>query len=88
MKKSQYLLISLASAAGVFIYVAAVAWIGFNGEAIFGKQEAGPLMPMFVLLLFVLSAAITGLLVLGKPIHLYLSGLKKEAAILLFCTLG
>jgi len=37
---------------------------------------------------FVLSASITGLLVLGRPIHLYFSGHKKEGLILLFLTLA
>jgi hypothetical protein len=41
-----------------------------------------------MLLLFIISASVTGLLVLGKPIHLYLSGLKKEAFVLLFATTG
>ena len=73
---------------GVFIYVAAVAWLGFNSKTIFGKVEDNFLAPVFVLLLFVISASITGLLVLGKPIHLYFGGLKREAFILLFSTLG
>ena len=59
----------------------------FNGQEIFG-EVSNFLMPLFLLLLFVISAAITGLLVLGKPVHLYLSGLKKEAFILLFATLA
>ncbi len=87
MKKSEYILKSFLSAAGVFIYVGAVAWLGFNSQNIFGKQPTF-LMPLFVLLLFVISALITGMLVLGKPIHLYLGGLKKKSFVLLFSTLG
>lgn len=87
MKKSDYFLRGLISAAGVFVYVFIIAWLGFNNQIIFGKQ-ASFLIPLFVLLLFVISASITGLLVLGKPIHLYLSGLKKEAFTLLFTTLA
>jgi len=87
MKKSDYFLKGLINAAGVFAYVSGVAWLGFNNQAIFGKQ-ASFLMPLFVLLLFVISASVTGLLVLGKPIHLYLNGFKKEAFILLFATLA
>ncbi|MBI4084954.1 MAG: hypothetical protein HY432_00355 [Candidatus Liptonbacteria bacterium] len=87
MKKSEYLLKSFINAAGVFIYVSAVAWLMFNSQNIFGKDE-NFLIPLFVLMLFVISALITGLLILGKPIHLYLSGFKKEAFILLFSTLG
>jgi hypothetical protein len=87
MKKSEYILKSLANAAGVLVYTSAVAWIFFNGQAIFGKASSF-LMPLFLLLLFVVSASITGLLVLGKPIHLYSNGLKKEALALLFATLA
>lgn len=87
MKKSDYFLKSLLNAAGVFVYVSGVASLLSNGEKIFGKAE-NFLMPVLLLLLFVVSAAITGLLVLGKPIHLYLSGFKKEAFTLLFATLA
>lgn len=87
MKKSDYFLKSLVNAAGVFIYTSVVAWLGFNNQMIFGKPT-NFLTPLFVLLLFIISASITGLLVLGKPIHLYLNGLKKEAFTLLFATLA
>ena len=87
MKKSDYFVKSLVNAAAVFIYVSAVAWLGFNNQRIFG-QPTNFLTPLFVLLLFVISASITGLLVLGKPIHLYLNNLKKEALTLLFVTLA
>jgi len=86
MKQSKYY-ISFLSASGVFIYVASVAWFLFNGEAIFGEGESF-IIPLFMMLLFVISAAVTGLLVLGKPIHMYLSGSKKEAFTVLFATLG
>ncbi|MBI5732995.1 hypothetical protein HY967_03495 [Candidatus Jorgensenbacteria bacterium] len=87
MKKSDYFIRSLLHAAGVFIYVFLVASIMFNNKAIFG-EEVGILVPLFMLLLFVVSASITGLLVLGKPIFLYINGFKKEALILLFATLA
>jgi len=88
MKKSSYILTGLASAAGTVLYVSGVAWLMFNGEHMFGQKEDNFLMPVLLLLLFVISAAVTGLLVLGKPVHLYLSGLKKEALTLLLTTLG
>ncbi len=87
MKKSEYLLKSLINALAAFIYISFVAWLLFNGENIFSK-ESNFLLPLFLLLLFVISAAITGLLILGKPIHLYLNGFKKEAFILLCATLS
>lgn len=87
MKKIDYLIKSFINAGSVFIYVSAVAWLGFNNQIIFGKTPSF-LMPLFILLLFILSASITGLLVLGKPVHLYLGGFKKESIILLFSTLA
>jgi len=86
MKKSEYILKSLINALGVLVYVSIVAWLLFNGEHIFDDKPSF-LIPLFMLLLFIISASITGLLVLGKPIHLYLSGLKKEAFVFLFATL-
>ena len=86
-KKSSVFLKSFLSAAGVFVYVSAVAWLGFNNQLIFGKAVSF-LMPLFILLLFLISATVTGLLVLGKPILLYLDGSKREALILFFSTLA
>lgn len=87
MKKSDYFLKSLINALAVLVYTAAVACLLFNGKAIFNKAS-NFLLPLFMLLLFIISASLTGLMVLGRPIHLYLSGLKKEAFILLFATLA
>jgi len=88
MKKSNYIIRGFLSAAGVLTYVATIMWALFNAEKVFGKQFPEPnfLIPVMMLLLFIVSACITGALVLGKPIHLYLSGLKKEAVVLLFST--
>ncbi|MDD4762213.1 MAG: hypothetical protein PHZ25_04305, partial [Candidatus Pacebacteria bacterium] len=87
MKKSEYILKSFLNAFGVLVYVSLIAWLLFNGESFFGNEKSF-LIPIFMLLLLVVSASITGLLVLGKPIHLYLSGLKKEAFCFLFATLA
>ena len=40
--------------------------------------------PLAFLMLFVLSAAIVGLLVFAKPVMMYLEGAKKEAVTLVF----
>ncbi len=88
MKKSDYIFKSFINAGGVFLYISAVAWFSFNSQRIFGGKPDNFLAPLFVLLLFVISASITGLLVLGKPILLYLEGLKKEALKMLFATLA
>jgi hypothetical protein len=88
-KRPSTTFISFLSAAGVFIYIAAVSWLISNAGHYFGNvPEPNFLIPVFMLLLFVVSATITGSLVLGKPLLMYLDGQKKEALKLLFCTLA
>lgn len=71
---------------GVYIFL--VASIIINGEKIFGPQEPGVLPILTFLTLFVFSAAVSGALILGKPILLYLEGKKKEAVTLFALILG
>lgn len=59
----------------------------FNASRWFGEKDDF-LAPVFALLLFVISATVTGLLVLGRPLALYLGGAKKEAFAFLSATLG
>jgi predicted transglutaminase-like protease len=87
MKNSKLIIIGFLGAFGVAIYVAAVSFIMSNGEKIFGKMD-NFLGPVAFLLLFVLSAAITGALVLGRPILWYLENRRLEAVKLFLCTLG
>ena len=70
MKKSEYFIKGLINALGVVAYTTAVALFMSNGERIFGNTRSF-LLPLFMLLLLIISATITGLLVLGKPIQLY-----------------
>ena len=78
---------SLLNALGTVVYVSVIATIMQNGEKIFGKmnQITGPIA---FLTLLVLSAAITGSLVLGKPVIMYLDDQKSDAITLFFYTLG
>jgi hypothetical protein len=69
---------SLGHAILVAVYVSLVAFIMNHGSTWFGKTDTA-WTPVAVLMLFVLSAAITGSLVLGRPILMYLDGKKKEA---------
>ena len=87
MNKSDYLRKSLLSAAGTLLYIAGVAWLMFNGKHLFGDKPDNFLMPAFMLLLLVISATVTGVLVLGKPVQLFLEGQRREACILLVSTL-
>ncbi|MFA5358559.1 MAG: hypothetical protein WC310_01900 [Patescibacteria group bacterium] len=77
----------LASALGVGVYVAAVSLIMQNGERLFGTGK-NYLAPVAFLLIFVLSAAITGFLVFGRPIMMYLDNKKVQAIQLLGYTLA
>ena len=87
MKNSKLITSSLINSLGVLIYTSAVAWIMSHGEKIFGNNQTF-WMPVALLLLFVLSATITGALVLGKPIIFYLEDQKKDAVKLLAYTVG
>ena len=76
---------ALLTAAYIFVVVTII----FNAEKIFGPQDPETiLVPVGMLLLFVISAAVTSSLVFGKPIMWYLDGKKKEAVALLGYTLG
>lgn len=87
MKNKNIILTSLANAVGVAAYVAVVSYAMRNGERIFG-QINNFLGPIAFLLMFVLSAAITGALVLGRPAMLFLDGQKKEAIKLFIYSIG
>jgi len=87
MEKTSYVIKSLVLAAATFLYIAGIVFLISNGEKIFGPKET-LIIPIFMLLLLVVSATITGLLVFGKPIMLYLDNRKKEAFTLLFGTIG
>ncbi|HEY4502244.1 MAG TPA: hypothetical protein VJH21_00215 [Candidatus Paceibacterota bacterium] len=52
------------------------------------KMERGVFIPVIMLLILIVSVAITGFLVFGKPILWYLDGKKKESLFLLGYTLG
>ena len=87
MNKKQIILHSFLHALAVVAYVVIVAFIMNAGNELF--SEANEIYAAIgVLLLFTISAAITGLLVFGKPIYLFLNGQKPEAVKFLFFTLG
>lgn len=87
MEKSKLLFWAVVDSLGIFAYVSLVAFIMFNGEKLFGKIDnfTGPMM---ILLLFVVSAVITGALFLGRPAYFYFNGMKKEGIQLFFYTLA
>lgn len=87
--KAPILKFAALNAFGTALYIAGVSALMFNAERIFGGgPDETVLIPIAMLLLFVLSASITGSLVLGRPILWYLDGKKKEAVSLLMATLS
>lgn len=78
MKRPNLFIVSLASMGGLVAYVAAVAWVMNNAERIFGRMP-NVLGPVAFLLMFVLSATVTGSLFLGYPAYLLFEKRKAEA---------
>ncbi|MCL5435771.1 MAG: hypothetical protein M1275_01695 [Patescibacteria group bacterium] len=78
---------SLFSALGVFAYVLVVALIMTHANQWFGTSD-NFWTPVVVLMLLVLSVAVVGILIFGKPVLMYLDGMKKEAWTLLLYTIG
>ena len=87
MTNSKLIKTSLINAIGATIYVSAVAWLMSNGQKLFGKNDT-ILSGVAILLLFVISAAVTGFLILGRPVLMYLDGAKKEALKLFYLTIA
>lgn len=75
------------SALGEVVYIALVATVMQNAERIFGRRP-GALAFVGFLLLFVLSATVSGALVLGRPWLLYADGKRREAFTLFGYTVG
>ena len=78
MKNKDLIFHSLGHAILVFLYISGVAWLLFNAQKLFSPGR-NFLAPVFMLLLFVLSATIVGTLVLGRPAVLYFDGSKSLA---------
>lgn len=78
---------ALIDSVGTATYIILVVLFIFSLQVFSSKKDI-IIIPIAMLLLFVCSAAITGFLVFGKPIMLYIDGKKKEAISLLSYTLG
>ena len=72
---------------GTAAYILLVVSFIFSLQVFSEKQDI-LLIPIAMLLLFVCSAAITGFLVFGKPVMLYIDRKKREAVSLLAYTIG
>jgi hypothetical protein len=78
---------ALLNAVATAFYVVIISSFLFYASHTFGRAPT-VLIPIAMLLLLVLSAALTGALVLGRPILWYMDGKKKAAVSLLAATLG
>lgn len=87
MKNTSPQLKSFLHAGAVFLYVLGIAILLSKGENIFGAEDT-LYIPIFMILLFVVSATTVGGLVLGRPILMYWDGKKKEALKFLSMTVG
>ena len=70
-----------------FLYIILIVSFIFSMQ-FFSGQKDNIIIPISMLLLFVCSAAITGFLVFGKPVMLYIDGKKREAGSSFVYTLG
>jgi hypothetical protein len=78
---------SFLNALGTVAYVAGVALVMQNGEKLFGEVDT-ILAPIAFLTTFVLSAAVTGSLVLGRPLLMYFNNEKMDALRVFIYTLA
>ena len=88
MTKNKILQRAFVDALGVVIYVGFFAWFVNNLHQWLGSAPDGWIGSVFFLMMFIISASVTGSLVLLKPILLFLEGNKKEAIHLFLYTLG
>jgi len=77
---------SFLNALGVIVYVAGLVTTVQNSQKIFGHVNES-IAPIIFLTVFVLSAGVTGGLVLGKPGLMYLDNQKSDAIKLFLYTL-
>ena len=84
---SKLLAHSWLHALGVLLYTAFAAIVISSSNALFGNKPSIWGGVAF-LMLFVLSAAIVGLLIFAKPVTLFINGEKKEAVTFLIATLA
>ena len=87
MKRPKPIWHSLGHAVLVLVYVSLVAFVMSHAQMFLGPKDTA-WTPVAVLMLFVLSAAVTSSLVLGRPLLMYFDGQKKEALQFFVYTVG
>jgi len=79
MKKTNLVISGLFNAFLAVAYIALVSLVMSNGDKIFGSGPDTFVAPIIFLLVFVISAAVTGYLIIGRPALLYLDNHKPES---------
>jgi len=87
MDNKKLIWLSILNSLGVLAYISLLVTFMNNTQRMFGKND-NAMTGVVALMIFILSALITGSLVLGRPIMLYLDGKKSEAVKLLFYTMA
>ena len=87
--KKRIIITALVNAGGTALYVFAIASLLFYAPTVFGLKDQPDtvLAPVIMLMLLVISAAVTGFGVFGRPLMWYLDGKKADALQLLGLTL-
>jgi len=78
----------LINASVALIYIVGIVLFVHLGLATVFRGPETFVIPMIMLSLFVLSAALMGYLFLGTPLQMYLDGQKQEAVRFFFQTVG
>lgn len=86
MTKSNIVLNGLLHAAAATAYIGLVTFVMSHATAWFGEQDHA-LTGMAAIMLFVLSAAVMGVTVFGRPVLWYIDGKKIESFWLLGSTI-
>ena len=86
MKDKKMWLFAGLDSLGTFVYVFVVAWFMANAENIFGKKIGQMYSGAMILLLLVISVLVTGFLVFGRPIILFINNKRRESIYLLIAT--
>ncbi len=87
MAKFKYLWQGMGFAGAVVAYVALVVALMNNLQTILGTGGPAFVGGVLILLLFVLSAAVVGSLIFGRPAYLYFSGAKRDGVLLAASTI-
>lgn len=82
-------IIALAQAVGLTVYVMLIALFFQGLQRWFGLQKDNPILaPMIFLLVFIISALISGSIMLAYPGMLFFKGKKKTALKIVLMSIG